>query len=378
MKILVSAEVFGYGPIITCLNVVKELHNFENVEMDFIGTGIALEQARMTNYFKNFYECRTYDLKELESVKALYLNYDVILSSENINGAIFALKLGLKNVYYIDNLMWMWDKIENGLENLKGYIISETIPCQKNFERIGSNIKNPIFVGPLRDITLKIKPVKLEKKLIINFGGGEAFIIDSSIIKSFYNNIINIIVSNKLVLKNFEKIIICGGSGVINNIVINKKNDKIITKTFSNQEYLKELETCTHCIMAPGLGNFVETVFRDKEIMYLPPINYSQLLQLDYYKKMDLGYQLINWDKFNFYNKIPNLLNEEEGVNLVLENVKKYLTFNNKNTIDEFINLFIKTTQKEYFKKRKEYINNLKKESGKKVAKLIYRENMEV
>ena len=127
MKILVTAEQFGYGPIATCLNVIKELKKYPNIELTFMGTGIALEQAIMSNYFDKIIECKTYDIKELEQKKEEFYKYDVILSSENIPGAIYALKLGLKNVYYMDNLMWMWDKLEDGLENLKGYIISEII-----------------------------------------------------------------------------------------------------------------------------------------------------------------------------------------------------------------------------------------------------------
>ena len=35
MRILVSAESFGYGPITTGLNVVKELIKFKNIKVEF-------------------------------------------------------------------------------------------------------------------------------------------------------------------------------------------------------------------------------------------------------------------------------------------------------------------------------------------------------
>lgn len=378
MKILVTAEQFGYGPIATCLNVVRELKKYKDIEMTFMGTGIALEQAKMSNYFNKIIECKTYDISELEKNKEEFFKYDVILSSENIPGARFALKLGLKNVYYMDNLMWMWDKIEPGIENLKGYIISETIPSRENFNRIGKKIKNPIFVGPIREININSGKLKKENKLIINIGGAEAFIIDSEIVKSFYNKIINEILSVQALVDKFDKIIICGGSGVINNLNIKNRNEKIITKTLSNEEYLKELDTCSHVIMASGLGNFVESIWRNKDILYLPPINYSQLLQLDYYKKMNLGFKLVNWDRFDFFTTIPSLLNEETGVKMVLENVKKYLEQDDDKTlINEVINFIIESQESNY-KKRIEYTNNLEKEASKKIAKLIYDENKEM
>lgn len=376
MKILVTAEAFGYGPIATCLNVVKELKNYPNVELTFLGTGIALEQARMTNYFKNIIECKTFDFKELENVKEIFLNHDVILSSENINGARYALRLGLKNVYYMDNLMWMWDKIEEDLENLKGYIISETLSCTDNFKRIGTKIKNPVFVGPIRDMNIRNNETK-ENKLIINIGGAEAFIIDSNIVKNFYNKLINEILNNNKLIDKFDKVIVCGGSGVIRSLTLDVKNEKIKIATLSNEEYLKELDTCSHCIMASGLGNFFETLWRDKQIMYLPPINYSQLLQLNYYEKMNLGFQMVNWDKFDFYKQIPSLLNEEVGVNLVLENVEKYIETLNDKTILKSVNDFINSNQEEFYKIRNNYANSLDKNASLKIATMIYDDNKE-
>lgn len=373
MKILVTAEAFGYGPIATCLNVVKELKKYKDIEMIFAGTGISLEQAKMTDYFVETIECKTYDPNELENIRELILSSDVVLSSENIPGARFALKVGHSSVYYMDNLMWMWDKIEEGIDSLKGYIISETIPCNENFERIGKNIKNSIFVGPLRDMNIRNNNAK-ENKLIINIGGAEAFIIDPKLVKDFYAKLINDVLSSEKLINKFEKIIVCGGSGVIKNLVLDNPNPKIIVKTLSNEEYLKELDTCSHCIMASGLGNFFETLWRDKEIMYLPPVNYSQLLQIEYYEKMGLGYKLVNWNKFDFYEDIPCLLNEEVGVNLVLENVKKYID-KDSNTIVKNVEEFLNFNQKEFYKARHNYVDGLEKNSNEKVASIIYEQN---
>ena len=90
MNVLVTAEHFGYGPIATALNVVKELKKYDDITLSFMGTGIALEQAKMSNYFDKIIECKTYDINELKKVKMILLNFDVILSSENQPGAKYA------------------------------------------------------------------------------------------------------------------------------------------------------------------------------------------------------------------------------------------------------------------------------------------------
>ena len=152
MRVLVSAESFGYGPITTCLNIVKELKKYDDVTLDFIGSGIALEQAKMSNYFDKYYICDTFDSNDLEIKKDVFKQYNVYLSSENVNGAIFALENGLNNTYYVDNLVWMWDKIPDKLNDVKKFFISETIPCKENYERVGKEIKSPVFVGPIRKL----------------------------------------------------------------------------------------------------------------------------------------------------------------------------------------------------------------------------------
>lgn len=372
MKILVSAESFGYGPITTGLNVVKELKKYDDVVLDFIGSGIALEQAKISGYFNNYYICDTYDMNSLNDNKEIFKNYDVYLSSENVNGAIFALQNGFKNTYYIDNLMWMWDEIPEGLNNVKKYFISEIIPCKQNFDRIGQKIKNPIFVGPIRE--LNVKKCKTDNQLIINIGGAESFLLNHSLIIKFYNKLLNEILSNEKI-NFFSSIIICGGSGVLNNIILNNKSKKIKKCTLSHEEYLKEMEKSTHCMLASGLGNFIESIGKNKNIMYLPAINYSQLQQIEYYQKQNFGFKILNWPDFDFYNEIPKFLDEESGVNMVLSNIKEYLNENYSELVNTIVNDFLDEKQDEYFELRKNYINKFSKDASKEIANIIYNEN---
>lgn len=372
MKILVSAESFGYGPITTGLNIVKELIKFPNVNVDFIGSGIALEQAKISGYFNKYYICDTFDLNSLEKKVDIFKSYDIFLSSENINGAIFALENGLKNTYYVDNLMWMWDEIPAGLNNVKKYFISETISCKENFNKIGDKIKNPVFVGPLRKI--EHKKCQTKNQIIINIGGAESFLLEHSLIVKFYNKIINDILSNKQI-QLFDSIIICGGSGVLKGLKLKKDYKNVKVCTLSHEDYLKEMEKSKYCILSSGLGNFIESVGKDKNILYLPAINYSQLLQLEYYNKEKLGFDIINWDSFEFYKKIPKFLNEETGVNMVVSNVKKYLEKDYSSLINLKLDSFLKSNQNDYFKKRLEYISKFDKNACKIVAKIIIEDN---
>ena len=372
MKILVSAESFGYGPIATCLSVIKELKKYKDVSVDFIGSGISLEQAKLSGYFDQYYECDTYDFESLKDFEDVFKQYNIFFSSENVNGAIFGLNF-IENIYYVDNLVWMWDMIPTELGKVKKFFISETFPCRENFNRVGNVIENPVFVGPVRDLETPIIKDK-KNQLVINVGGASSFLFEQSVINEFYNKIINDILSTDEINK-FNSIIICGGSKVINSLRLEEEKPNIRIATIANEEYLKIMAESTHCIMSSGLGNFIETLNKDMNIMYLPAVNYSQLLQLQYYDKMNFGFKNLNWDSFDFYKNIPMYLDEATGVDMVVENIKHFNSGNYRTLINEFIRDYLTESQEDSFVKRKTFFNSYDKNASKKIADTIYTEN---
>ena len=217
------------------------------------------------------------------------------------------------------------------------------------------------------------KSKKLKNQLIINVGGASTFMIDQNIINEFYSKLINDVLATPGIEK-FKSIIICGGSQVINSLKI-ESDLNVEVKTLENKEYIKKMKESTHCIMSSGLGNFIETLNQDKEIMYLPAVNYSQLLQIDYYKTIDLGFSLLNWDSFDFFKEIPLYLEEQAGVDLVVENIKKYNSGNYRNKINESVKEYLDNSQKEYFKKRNRLFDQFDHNAAKTVASTIYDEN---
>ncbi len=372
MRILVSAESFGYGPIATCLNVMKELKKHDDVILDFIGSGIALEQAKLSGYFDKYYVCETYDFESLKKFEDVFKQYKVLFASENINGAIFGLKF-IKNTYYVDNLVWMWDEIPKKLGKVKKFFISETLPCQDNFKRVGNVVENPVFVGPIRDLSSG-KMQNKKKQLVINIGGASSFLLEQSVINEFYNKIINDILATEEI-KQFASIIICGGSKVINSLKLENKRSNIKIATLANKEYLKVMAESSHCIMSSGLGNFIETLNKDVNIMYLPAVNYSQLLQLQYYEKMNLGFKILNWNTFDFYKEIPMYLDEATGVNEVVSNVKKFNAGNYRNLVNRWVKEYLTHSQQNSFGDREKFFDKFDKKAAVEIADIIYNEN---
>lgn len=320
-KVCVTAEAFGYGPIITCVNIIKKLRKKTNISFVFLGSGVALEQAKMSGLFADYVECETYLEKELKK-QEIFRNAEWIISFENLMGAVLGVREN-KHVLYVDNLFWMWDSLPEELNEVDAYFAAETTNLDKNIERVGRQIKRLFRVGPLREFC-PVETQKLENRILINLGGAESFLEDYDIILSMYS----------VILKNFinalqnlfdGEIVVCGGNRIITELQKIPLDRTVIFKSLVNNEYLKMLKASKYLIMSPGMGNFYELMNADQKAYMLPPINYSQFLQLRAYLKEDVGISALNWDSFDWYIEVEDYLEEKEGVELVQRNSEQFL-----------------------------------------------------
>ena len=228
-----------------------------------------------------------------------------------------------KHVLYVDNLFWMWDSLPEELNEVDAYFAAETMNLDKNIERVGRQIKRLFRVGPLREFC-PVETQKLENRILINLGGAESFLEDYDIILSMYS----------VILKNFinalqnlfdGEIVVCGGNRIITELQKIPLDRTVIFKSLVNNEYLKMLKASKYLIMSPGMGNFYELMNADQKAYMLPPINYSQFLQLRAYLKEDVGISALNWDSFDWYIEVEDYLEEKEGVELVQRNSEQFL-----------------------------------------------------
>ena len=218
LRVLVTAESFGYGPIITCLNIMKALRERLKGYYIFMGSGVSLEQAARSGLFDEYKECDTFSCRCLEDYKELFISVDFLLSLENIEGAVFGVRLGTK-VFYVDNLFWMWDELPDELCNVDTYFIAKSLDISENQKRIGSKIRNIVTVGPLRNYYGGATKVKTENRILINFGGAESFLIDQRIISQYYCKLLELIFA-RLDDLYVEQVIVCGGSKLIHSFGI--------------------------------------------------------------------------------------------------------------------------------------------------------------
>lgn len=323
MQILVTAEMFGYGPIITCNYLVESLKNKVCAKWIFMGSGIAMEQAKRTGFFDEYVFCETYDIDELEKKRNYFEESDAVISVENLQGALFCVRNSFK-VYYIDNLFWLWGSIPEELNKVSCYFIVDYFNARENINRIGQGIKKYEFVGPLRKFNV-IESDRKENKILINFGGAESFLSNFELVLDFYSIALKGIFST--CREAFiEEIVVCGGNRMVESIKDRLGNESDIRyASFSKEDYLEELCTAQYVILSPGIGNFSESLDLSIPIMMLPPINYSQFWQMEEYKKLGLGIEMKNWNDFQWYVEVERNVEESIGVDQVMENVQRFV-----------------------------------------------------
>lgn len=358
------ADAFGYGPITTLCQIVIELKKQLKGNYIFTGPKMCISQAKKYNIFHEFIEMN-YTNNEIDQNKEVFLSANKIIAVETTDILIYLINhYKIKNIYLIDNLFWMWDYLEPELKEIQKYYISNVIDCSSNIKRIAKDFNNLVTVGALRQMHNFKKITKND--LIISLGGAESYMFAENDIDNYYLNTVKEILETKYINK-FSKIYIAGGESIIRYLKKNIVNEKVEIKTYNNSEYLNILYNCSHAIMSPGLGNFNEVISTDIKCLFLLPINYSQYLQRNIYKSLNIGFHFQENNKEKY---IVKYLNEEEGVQKVIDNLKCYDFYTFKDELASYFEDITNTM------KREKFYNSIDKYGIKEVCSDILKEEL--
>lgn len=197
IRILSSAESFGYGPCSKLISITKELKdNISNLRIDFLGEDSALSFALQNNHIFSV-------VQEYNGVYPNAENFDLVLSVMNPYMILWGW-FHRKICVYVDSLYWFWkfeedsfEKLESVIEQIKNvesidemwalvkdvsghnlhYIAHKlaTTSCCQHFGESGvvdifrKNIKNIVWVNPIVDLSYKKKEER--DIILISLGG---------------------------------------------------------------------------------------------------------------------------------------------------------------------------------------------------------------
>lgn len=283
-KIVAIAENFAFGPISKLVTVVNELKK-QGHEITFIGYGTAYQLGSIQGY-DHCYEYDT-DSKEFsEWGKPIFQKQDLLISSCDRSSMLLAKQVNLPRIW-LDILFWWWDGLPDFVYDAEVFIQQNSLNNERNMKKFGHLVKNMALVGPIIDLTYK--GVKQNNTLLISYGGMEAkgwYTIGK---ESNYPYTITDLIINKVDISSYDKVIFSGNAEIMAELRKRHQSKKFSFGTLNRSEILKAMGEARDVLIIPGLETPLEAIAYNKSVMYLPPSNSSQYVQLDEFRKLGLA-----------------------------------------------------------------------------------------
>jgi len=313
MRILCEAISFGFGPVSKLLSLCELLN--QKHSLSFIGSGCSLTLANKTNFFENIIVFDTTSSTDFNNTIS-FEEYDIVISVMN---PIFGRAVINNNckLVVIDSLFTMWDRIDPIWEKCDLLVI-QSFFGEKNRLKISHNLSNAHIVGPIISPQIEQKIKSPNNTLLINFGGADypyirTFKDISIFIKKFVIELTSINMFD-------EMIIAIGPRGLAGLQDLIHHGFKLFT--FSHDDFLQQLSKSDTLFTIPGLTTAFESFHLAIPTLFLPPLNYSQFLNLRTFRLLGLSYTGAHWDD-HFSTPNTNQLTEKEGVQMVESLVAK-------------------------------------------------------
>ncbi|MBA7592222.1 hypothetical protein ES708_34400 [subsurface metagenome] len=157
---------------------------------------------------------------------------------------------------------------------------------------------------------------------MLNFGGADyPYLSNTDILPDFIKSIAIQLAS----INGFEEKIITIGPRFIKELACLEEYGYII-QTCSHEEFLTLIKSTNLLMSVPGLTSTFEAFSLSIPTLFLPPMNYSQLLNLQKLKNSGVADYSINWH--DLYDVPDEILEETQGVSLVESFLTKSLINN--------------------------------------------------
>lgn len=325
-KILCESNPMCYGSSAALLSVIEYI----NMDIYCLINGITKEilsnNPKITQYIE-------VDNKSPEQVqKAIQnLEFEVVLVVSNTSN--LALYKRMNKVVIFLHIHFFYTNIKRAFLSYVDHLF-----VQQFWDL--SPINHPYTqVAPIIQFPTKIKNT-IEKICLVNLGGGESRFIKPGE-NSGYGELVVTILGRLVHVFRGYRIVIAGGKKIIESVKDYAMQFGFEAQTFCNSEYLKFLSKSSILITAPGLNAVFEGLYAKIPIVFLPPQNYSQLIQLNKYEKAGLAISGLNFDldKFNsdslteesltklFLLELQQLASTDELIQNVIQTIENQLQY---------------------------------------------------
>jgi hypothetical protein len=314
LRLLCDAIPFCYGPAAALETFLDAFFSLEEQQpdIDIIATGTTRELLARSPFPVRLLDINSDDPASLASVP--FASYDAFLDVCNPLSLHFAKAAGTPTTY-LDFLLWMHrgPSVQHFDADL---YLAENYPGTLAWvEERGKDIANLVVVPPLVKRPAARRPIA--GTLLIGLGG----LYSRLTVPGENTNYVSLVlkaIMDAVPAGRFERIIIAGPAGVagiVRPLIRPYANTEYAS--FSHNEFVDQLARCELFVSHPGLYAAFEAMLSDTPTAFLPPSNYTQILQLRHYRALGLAAFSFAWEDAGL-DSIPSALPEEEGVRAVL------------------------------------------------------------
>ncbi len=315
-RIVFTAQDFAFGSIGPLLYLADEFRDNKEFELIFVGFGTSLQLARKFP-FNKIHELDTEDPKNMPKLEAIISKANAVISCLDIPSIIAAKKFN-KFTIWEDVLFWFWPTISKELFDVDLYIRERAFDASVNEKKYGKKIKNLLTVGP---IMAKFNKLPRKKQAIISFGGAQATHVYQVGKDTNFPFVMTDILSKYIDWSDFERVILVTSEKVIELLKKRFSNTPFEFTTLAHDKFAKEMSQSEVILITPGLITTQGAFYSETPVVFLPPSNDSQYLQLDGFRGLGLAESSVTLNDF-----LPKLdllhLPGGESTRLVMEQLR--------------------------------------------------------
>lgn len=304
MKVICTAEAYGFGPVSKLTSIAKLLKKKISVHLVFVGKHAAYDFASRSDIFDECYNSEPSSI----TAKHLIANSDYVMSVMESYSILYAKQYNKKS-FFIDSLFWLWDlKRSTSYYVNMAYSIEEnpvdhtnrfksktpheqeylahlltTMSFVQNFPGVEKRLKEFVRytqmtkVGALIDLNYKGK-LKKEYKILVACGGLKTPMVSVSDNKTYVQiigKIINGIAMNPC-FRKYKIVVALNDNFISKNLFLQYFNKEVEVKFFSHDDFLHELSSSFVLFTSPGITTMYEGMAYGIPIFLLPEQSYGQ------------------------------------------------------------------------------------------------------
>lgn len=316
--VLLDAAPFCFGPVSTLQVVLDELP-VTDLDLILLSSGTTAEF--MADYDPKCVQvtCDTENRDELARHNELFQKCALFVSNTNPVSARYAIEVGTP-VLYLDTLFWMWDKIDPLIAKSAIYVAQSFRGIEENRRRIGRDIADFRIVGPL------VRPARARERnrdCLISYGGMSSKLTVPGVTNRYAWVMTRLLLSAFERAPAFDRYVFRGNARVMDALAREFKDNRCEFGFAPHAKHVEEMAGACNVLLSPGLTGTYEALASYAPTWLLPPQNYSQQLQAEFFLN-DGAFQGRHWGHIYPDFELPAYVPEPEGVRRVSAAVLRF------------------------------------------------------